>query len=364
MSDLHRAVEGEIDAFRPDETPPFAALLDRHRSQHRRRKVLAVAAPAIVAVLVAPVAWTAATSGGDQLVQQAGPSPYPDAPESEPTYYTITYSDAETYDEHIEAVGACVVLPGTSGVYTTFSLPPVTTGVTVTGAEENRDFRACFRPLSGVTLVAETTGEAVGQPTRYAITFQDASTFSRHERAIQACMGLPGASRITADGFVAPDATVAVTGADENAAFRDCMSSLDGVILQERSLATAPPPPWPETAPPPGRKYTPAPFAVGTISPDRRSITVHVAGVAAGCTGQAYGRAVETPAGVEAQTVIDVPLDDSAGCRANLPVLAVTIPLPRPLAADETVLGQCEPNEATPEGRQCSAVSSFSPPTG
>lgn len=71
MSELHRAVEDEIDAFRPGRTPPFGTLVDRHRSRARRRKTLAVAAPVVAAVLTAPLAWSAATSGGDKLVQQA-----------------------------------------------------------------------------------------------------------------------------------------------------------------------------------------------------------------------------------------------------------------------------------------------------
>lgn len=69
MSDLHRAVTDEIDAFRPDHTPPFGALMDRNRSRGRRRKMLAVA-PVLAAALVASVAWSAVT-GGDKLVQQA-----------------------------------------------------------------------------------------------------------------------------------------------------------------------------------------------------------------------------------------------------------------------------------------------------
>ena len=37
MSDLHRAAEDELATFRPDRTPPFGALTNRHRARTRRR---------------------------------------------------------------------------------------------------------------------------------------------------------------------------------------------------------------------------------------------------------------------------------------------------------------------------------------
>lgn len=50
MSDLHRAVEAEIQAFTPDRTPPFSALKERKRSRDRRRYTVAGAALSVVAV--------------------------------------------------------------------------------------------------------------------------------------------------------------------------------------------------------------------------------------------------------------------------------------------------------------------------
>lgn len=73
MSDLHRAVEAEIEAFRPDLTPSFSALRNRHRTRSHRRKSLAVATSVLAAVLVTPVVWSSAMGGGDSLLQQADP---------------------------------------------------------------------------------------------------------------------------------------------------------------------------------------------------------------------------------------------------------------------------------------------------
>lgn len=72
MSELRRAVDAELEAFRPDRTPPFSAVLDRRRWAAYRRAGLTVAPAVGAALLVVPVAWWA-VSGGDQLVQEAGP---------------------------------------------------------------------------------------------------------------------------------------------------------------------------------------------------------------------------------------------------------------------------------------------------
>ncbi len=308
MSDpVDRAVDARIDAYRPDTVPPYSAIEGRKRSRDRRRNMLTVAAPVLAAVLVAPVAWTAVTSGGDELVQQTGPAeeagssraaflpsqgegrsrlalasgllggdpstgclwlsaadspdsiagpililhdtavadftrtpwvirdgdtvlateseqvelvgghtpdgsdmsvpgcpvagqpfsglldpesaPDPDAPVlSEPTRYTITYSDAAIFEEHVQAVTACVALPGTSDVRSNFPLPPLT-GVTVTGADENRDFQACFSPLNGVTLALTSPGST--QPS----TTSDVPCSSPQEDAL----GLVGLSEAEAE---------------------------------------------------------------------------------------------------------------------------------------------------------------------
>lgn len=392
MSDLHRAVEDEIDAFRPDRTPPFGALMDRHRTRNRRRKMLAVA-PVVAAVLVAPVAWSAATGGGDQLVQQAAPADEADSSraafrtqqEGRRSLLALTSGylsgDRATgclwlFATDTPASTASPILILHSTAVADFSRTPwvIRDGDTVLATEgdqvslagggtpDGSDFSVPGCPVEGQPFVgrlnAETAPEQpAAESTRYTLLYDNEAAYDEQAQSVQACLDLAGVTDIHSEDRNPPLVSLAVDGAEQNAALRTCVSRLDGVLLSEspprNTLALT----WPESGPPPGRKYVPAPFAVETISPDRRSITVRVAGIAGGCTGQAYGRAVETAEGVKAEAVIDVPLDENVGCNLNLPTPSVTITLPRPLGADEIVLGQCESNEETPEGRTCSAIS-------
>jgi hypothetical protein len=80
----------------------------------------------------------------------------------EPTHYTITYPDKATYEQHIQAVSACVALPGTSDVYTPFSVSAIRTRVSVAGADENNAFRECMQSVDGVLLTQ--AGNRVDRP--------------------------------------------------------------------------------------------------------------------------------------------------------------------------------------------------------
>lgn len=100
-----------------------------------------------------------------------------------------------------------------------------------------------------------------------------------------------------------------------------------------------------------------APFAVRTVSDDRMAVTVVVAGVV-GCSTPGEATATETERGVSVATTIKVPTTDQP-CAASLPMYPMTVELPRALRDDEQVLGECVPDESTPEGRQCSATHAF-----
>lgn len=80
MSELHRAVQAEIDAHTPALTPPFAAIKARKRSRDRNR--LAAAAAALGIVTVASAAFAVPGLGEkrpDRLAPFAAPSPAPSA---------------------------------------------------------------------------------------------------------------------------------------------------------------------------------------------------------------------------------------------------------------------------------------------
>jgi hypothetical protein len=73
MSDLHRAVEDEIDAFRPDRTPPFAGLLARRRARDRRRTATGAVALSVVAVAGIVFVPSILSGGEDRLPSYANP---------------------------------------------------------------------------------------------------------------------------------------------------------------------------------------------------------------------------------------------------------------------------------------------------
>jgi len=108
----------------------------------------------------------------------------------------------------------------------------------------------------------------------------------------------------------------------------------------------------------PGRKFVPAPFAVKEVSGDRSAVTVVVAGIAGGCTGPARALVSETGDGLLVRAEVSVPDSDNVPCSASLPMRTVTVELPRPLRQGE-VLGECVPNDMTPEGRQCANTHAF-----
>ncbi len=81
MSDLHIAVQAEIDAHRPHRVPPFDALLTRRRDRGRRRTSAAMVASAVVAAGIAllPAALHSGTDreGGLGSGEPGGAAPIP-----------------------------------------------------------------------------------------------------------------------------------------------------------------------------------------------------------------------------------------------------------------------------------------------
>ncbi len=121
------------------------------------------------------------------------------------------------------------------------------------------------------------------------------------------------------------------------------------------------------TPPASDRKYVPGIWAVQNVSADRASVTARAYGIAGGCSGPGRGTVVETPDGLRVQIEIEVPADDGTPCFASLPMVPVTVGLPRPLQPGEQLRGECVPEDGTTEGQQCEIVRRFAslpPPTG
>lgn len=108
MSDLHRAVEDEIDAFRPDRTPPFAGLLARRRARDRRRTATGAAALSAVAVIGIVFVPSALSGGEDRLPSVANPGPTQEA--GDPELAARLCADvAQVYNGEVAAAYATTV---------------------------------------------------------------------------------------------------------------------------------------------------------------------------------------------------------------------------------------------------------------
>lgn len=78
MSDLHQALQEDIQAFTPPAAPPFEAIIARRRARGRRRLAAAGAALGIAAVAAAAALPSAVDGGLDRLPSYAAPAPTDD----------------------------------------------------------------------------------------------------------------------------------------------------------------------------------------------------------------------------------------------------------------------------------------------
>ena len=160
MSDpLDRAVDAQIDAFRPDTVPPFAAIETRKRARDRRRnsRAAVLSALSVVGVLGVVFAGPSLTGGGGDRVTGppvAGPAATPTATvDDQTTRYGLSYVDPGAYDVGRDKplMEACLALPGTSEVSEARLLPPGYY-VKVTGSERAKAFERCAAALDNVAI--------------------------------------------------------------------------------------------------------------------------------------------------------------------------------------------------------------------
>lgn len=179
MSDLHRAVKAEIQAFTPDRTPPFSALKERKRCRDRRRYAVAGAALSVVAV--SAIAFGSVLPGGPQDTTTSVAGGSPTTGSVQPVVFDVLPVTLAIVDDSRFGVGAdaCVRLPGTSDL-AEFTSTPAKYQVTVTGADAMAAFRSCVDQVVGYTAVVAT--EIVPQPPLPAPT--DAT-------GVRICVNLP-----------------------------------------------------------------------------------------------------------------------------------------------------------------------------
>lgn len=163
MSDLHRAVEAEIDAFRPNRIPPFSLLLHRRRARDRRIRMAGVAAMSAVAVAGVVFLPFTLAGGSDRVEQNTSQAPTAPGGTTErgtvlkPTHYRLQYAEfdqaafkAQARAAQMRAVSACFALKGVATPITRYNTQIMF--ATVTGSTEVRSFERCIQQIEGVTL--------------------------------------------------------------------------------------------------------------------------------------------------------------------------------------------------------------------
>lgn len=212
MSDLHRAVEAEIQAFTPENTPPLSAIKERKRSHDRRRYAVTGAALSVLAFSGIALASSSLTDTTDRVTSFADGSA-PTAP-SQPVIFEVhTDGSVPVNDPRLGAgLDGCLDLPGTSDVAMFFTLPG-TYHVTVTGAEATEEFRTCVNEVPGYTAeVSDHAGRPAPLPAPTDAT------------GVRICVNLPSVSCAQAADEVARG--LAVSFLDAEPASPDMVSCL------------------------------------------------------------------------------------------------------------------------------------------
>ena len=245
------AARDDLAAFRPDRTPPFAALQARKRRRDARRggPALAATALAVAGVAVVPSALTggASSPSGRDTQVYAAPSPsgagvdgacdatVPDGACSDgglaPNRFYIRY-DLQSADDDEQfrepEIKECVALPGVTGTTTEESLPPKRT-VEVQG-DRAQAFLACARAIPGVVVTAdsEAAPPEAQDGTRYGVgvgwgddpgSYDDAA-----EAAVQRCFSETGLEELSTLTSLPPSHSGKITGKAAADALKTCIA--------------------------------------------------------------------------------------------------------------------------------------------
>jgi hypothetical protein len=226
MSDLHRAVQAELDAHTPGPQPSFDLLLRRKRTRDRRRAGLAAALSALAAAVIALVPSTLlggdGGDGGDPPARVAG-------------------QPGEVYGFHIKptrsgagdgaALQPCLSLPGVTDTVTLGGLTAQFTG-RVTGRSNADALEGCVRAVPGWEAGLYPWN---GRADERTYTVQPAArTVSnvRLEEQRAACFALPGVQAVDLDESLPVTYRVTVPAA-EAPAFERCIRGVVGLYVPE-----------------------------------------------------------------------------------------------------------------------------------
>lgn len=232
MSDLHRAVEAEINAFRPHLTPPLSAIKGRKRARDRRRYTASGVALSVIAVAGVAVGSSTLAGQPDRVSSYAGPTGQ-QADQQIAEQFNITYTDSSAYNLERDKplIERCFALPGASDSNARYSMPPQYT-ITVTGEREIDAFRECLAGINNVNV----TASAAAPQNHYTVKPSVRLVLNPNlETERDACFAMPGV-HASGQGLANPISYVVTAEAgDLSEAFEACIRNVVDLYVPELS---------------------------------------------------------------------------------------------------------------------------------
>jgi DNA-directed RNA polymerase specialized sigma24 family protein len=228
MSDaLDRAVDAQVDAYRPGSVPPFEAIEARKRGRDRRRMAVGTGALSVVALAGAGLVVPALNGGGDRLT----PSDPPQAVAV--TRFAVTYTPTAA-DVTDPSLGRCLKLPGAQDHAVIEQSDPTTWLVTVDGTpEQTTAVRDCLAALPDAKV--ETVPDAKttdGQDRTFRVSSDGTADAAAYTAEVQKCLALPGVTGSSVQESY--PATYEMLAAGEAArTLADCLAAVPGAEVKE-----------------------------------------------------------------------------------------------------------------------------------
>lgn len=235
MSDpLDRAVDAQIDAYRPSTVPPFPAIEARKRGRDRRRLVVGGGVLSALAAVGAVAVVPALTGGGDRVVPAAGGS------NAARVTFEVSYAaGAEAHgDDDVAALRRCTGYPGGSRDLQKQSDPPVEAVSVIGGPTAISDFRLCLEELPN-TRVAQTGSVPLDRLVVIRLDYRTPVARPQDDPALLECLDGPVAAAPQFRFRQPPIAVLLAGGTDQEVAeVERCLTAVPDIDVTVRDAQT------------------------------------------------------------------------------------------------------------------------------